>query len=117
MLQHSSTNFRVTPTLKFEKEIKRLSKKYPSLKKEYVALIKSLRQNPTQGQPLGNNCYKVRVAIASKGVGKSGGARVITFVTFADEELFLVTIYDKSEHESVSDKEISKRIEVLSQSS
>lgn len=62
----------------FEKQAKRLVKKYASLKNELFELVKELKENADQGTPIGNNCFKVRIAIASKGKGKSGGARVIT---------------------------------------
>ena len=71
-------NYSIIATQKFEKEIKRLIKKFPSVKKEYATLITKLKNNPTIGNSLGDNCYKIRLAIASKNKGKSGGARVIT---------------------------------------
>ncbi len=92
----------------FDRQLKRLSKKYPSLKEEYFELIESLEQNPEQGTNLGNNCYKIRLAIASKGKGKSGGARVITNIVIADATVYLLSIYDKSEKENLTDKEIDE---------
>ena len=62
-------NFSVHTIPKFEKEIKRLSKKYPSLKAEYIDLVLTLKTDPAQGIPLGNNYYKIRLCIASKGKG------------------------------------------------
>jgi hypothetical protein len=47
-----------------------LVKKFASLKKEFAILITSLKENPEQGNSLGNNCYKIRIAIASKQKGK-----------------------------------------------
>ena len=99
-------NYKVLPTHKFEKEIKRLIKKFPSLKKEYAALINELKNNPAAGTPLGNNCYKIRLSVASKNKGKSGGARVITYVVVDDISVFLLTIFDKSEQNNISDKEL-----------
>jgi hypothetical protein len=58
------------------------------------------------GTPIGNNCYKVRLSISSKGKGKSGGARVITCVIVKEAEVFLLYIYDKSEQSTISDKEL-----------
>ena len=81
-------NYSIIATHKFEKEIKRLIKKFPSLKKEYAALIAKLKNNPATGTPLGDNCYKIRLAIASKNKGKSGGARVITYVVVDDTTIF-----------------------------
>lgn len=90
----------------FKKEFKRLLKKYPSLKKEGQELTNELKTNPTIGTGLGNNCYKIRLSIASKGKGKSGGARVITYVKIIDEIVFILSIYDKSEKENITDKEL-----------
>jgi mRNA-degrading endonuclease RelE of RelBE toxin-antitoxin system len=93
---------------KFEKELKHLSKKFPSLKSDFSLLLKSLKENPSQGTSLGNECYKIRMAIASKGKGKSGGARVITCFKIVHGTVFLLTIFDKSEQENISDRELSE---------
>ena len=90
----------------FDRQLKRLAKKYPSLKSEYIALIENLEENPRKGIPLGNNCFKIRLAIASKGRGKSGSARVVTHFYIENETVFLLTIYDKSEQTNISDKEL-----------
>jgi mRNA-degrading endonuclease RelE of RelBE toxin-antitoxin system len=103
-------SYNVLQTTEFEKELKRLVAKYPSLKQEYGNLIHSLEENPAQGTALGKNCYKIRLAVASKGKGKSGGARVITCVFVADEVVVLVSIYDKSEQSTLSDDLIRERI-------
>jgi hypothetical protein len=69
-------------------------------------LLVLLESNPKLGTPIGHDCYKIRIAIKSKGKGKSGGARVITNVYFTGRRLFLLTIYDKSEEDNISDKEL-----------
>lgn len=99
-------SFNVITTSKFKKEIKRLMKKFPSLKFEYANLITALSSNPTLGTPLGENYFKIRLAIASKNKGKSGGARIITFVLMQDSEVYLLSVYDKSEKENISQKEL-----------
>ena len=79
-----------------------------------TALVRELEVNPTTGTPLGNNCYKIRLAISSKAKGKSGGARIITCVIIANNEVYLADIYDKSELENISDKrlkELAKQIQ------
>lgn len=106
-----SYNIIATPT--FKKEIKRLAKKFHSIKQEYQQLITSLEQRPNQGTPLGNDCYKIRLAIASKGKGKSGGARVITYLLVANHTVFLLTIYDKSEQADISNKELQQLLAEL----
>jgi len=99
-------SFNIIPTSNFIKEAKKLSKKYASLPKDLAALKNELAENPVQGISLGNNCYKLRMAIASKNKGKSAGARVITFLRIEKERVFLVSIYDKSERENISDNEL-----------
>lgn len=99
-------NFSILSTRRFEKELKRLAKKYPSLKNEYAGLIDQITENPEIGTKLGSNCYKIRVAIKSKGKGKSGGARVITYVYIEKQIVYLLTIYDKSEKPDLKPKEL-----------
>ena len=99
-------NYKLKTIPNFDKALKRLVKKYPSLKAEYIALLDSLEVQPQQGKNLGNNCYKVRLAIASKGKGKRGGARIIIYVLVTDKTVFLLDIFDKSEQDNISDKEL-----------
>ena len=90
----------------FRKEAKRLIKKYRSLKTELEVLGEELSEEPTLGTPLGNDVYKIRLAIYSKGKGKSGGARVITYVKIDNETVLLLSIYNKGEKDSITNKEI-----------
>lgn len=103
--------FEVLTIPPFEKQIKRLCKKYSSLKREFAELIEALETNPTNGTGLGSNCYKIRISIASKGKGKSGGARVITHVKIIQRSVYLLSIFDKSELENISDKELKSLLE------
>ena len=99
------TEIRITKN--FEKAVKPLIKKYASLLGELETLETELIRNPRLGTPLGDNSYKIRLKIKSKQKGKSGGARIITYleteiigVIGQDAEttiINLVTIYDKSE--------------------
>ena len=98
----------------FDRQAKRLMKRYPSLKTELSSLIKSLRETPNQGTPLGENCYKVRLSIASKTKGKSGGARVITHLYISASTVFLLAIYDKGEQVNISDKVIKDLLKLIS---
>jgi mRNA-degrading endonuclease RelE of RelBE toxin-antitoxin system len=100
-------SFKVQNTQRFAKELKRLIRKYPSLKEEFIELVFSLERNPTQGISIGNGFYKIRISIASKGKGKRGGARVITYVKIIDEIVTLATIYDKSEKEDIGENELN----------
>jgi mRNA-degrading endonuclease RelE of RelBE toxin-antitoxin system len=101
-------NYKVLTITPFDRQMKRLSKKFPSLKADYSALIKELEENPEKGIPMCNNCFKIRLAIASKSRGKSGGARVITHFYIENKTVFLLAIYDKSEQTDISDKELKE---------
>jgi mRNA-degrading endonuclease RelE of RelBE toxin-antitoxin system len=103
-------SYNIEITDNFKKEAKKLIKKYASLKNEIAALGIELAKNPTLGTPLGNDVYKIRLAIASKNKGKSGGARVISFVKIIDETVYLLSIYNKSEVDNLTDKQIQELI-------
>jgi mRNA-degrading endonuclease RelE of RelBE toxin-antitoxin system len=71
-------SFEIVPTHNFGKELKKMGKKYPSIKSDIEALITSLAEHPVQGDEVFKNCYKVRFSIKSKGKGKRGGGRLVT---------------------------------------
>ena len=105
-------SFNVIVTTGFAKHAKSIAKKHPSLKSDIDRLINSLEESPIQGEPLGRDCYKVRMAIASKGKGKSGGSRVITCVKVVFKTIYLLSIYDKSNKENISDRELDKLLKI-----
>ena len=105
--------FDVIPTPRFLRQVKKLKKKYKSLVSELIEFEESLSENPTQGTDLGNNTYKVRLAIESKSSGKSGGARIITYVVTEQKEVYLVSIYDKSEISTIKDSDVKKLIKEI----
>lgn len=97
----------------FEKQAKRLLKKYASLKKELLELVNELKENPNQGIALGRSCYKIRIPIASKGKGKSAGARIITNFVVTNATVYLLTIYDKADKEAITDKELEELLKYV----
>jgi hypothetical protein len=106
-------SFKVKSIEVFERQSKRLAKKYPSLKSELFALVEMLKTHPDSGTSLGNNCYKIRLSIASKEKGKSGGGRVITNVVVRENSVYLLSIYDKSEKENLTDKELQELLSYI----
>ena len=100
-------NYDVITSENFVREFKRLAKKHLSLKNDVSLLGEKLALDPTQGTPIGKDCYKIRLAISSKGKGKSGGARVITAVFSIQEKVVLLSIYDKADKENILDKELT----------
>lgn len=112
MQKISSKSYNIFVTSNFKKEVKKLSRKHKSLKNDLVELISSLERNPKTGIHLGKDCYKIRMAVKSKGKGKSGGSRVITCVKVVSTTVYLLSIYDKSEKEGTSDKELDELLRI-----
>jgi hypothetical protein len=108
-------SFSIVTIPPFERNFKRLLKKYPSLKADLHTLIEVLEENPTFGIPLGENCFKIRLAIRSKSKGKSGGARLITMVKFDKERMVLLAIYDKAEVDTIDEKLLDSLINLADQ--
>ncbi len=106
-------SYKVKTIAVFEKQAKRLIKKYVSLKTELLQLVQELKENPEQGTAIGKSCFKIRIAIASKGKGKRGGARLITNFVITEETVYLLSIYDKSEKENLTDKELDELLEAI----
>lgn len=107
----------VTTIPKFDKQAKALSKRYPSFKKDLMDLAEKLAENLEAGTLLFDDVYKIRMAIKSKNKGKSGGARVIYFNIFAQRaernEVVLISIYDKSDKDNISDSEIRSALKTV----
>lgn len=98
-----------TPTATFERAAKKLKKRYKSLHNDLIAFMNEFIKNPDSGSDLGGGIRKIRVSIRSKGKGKSGGARIITYtilLSMDEKRVFLLTIYDKSETETISESRI-----------
>jgi mRNA-degrading endonuclease RelE of RelBE toxin-antitoxin system len=106
-------SYNILLTSRFEKELKRLAKKYPAIKADFAELIEVLTENPQTGIFIGNNCYKIRMSITGKAKGKSGGARVITYLYIQTETVYLLTIYDKSDAETIKDSEIREMVQIF----
>lgn len=96
-------SFEIRTISTFDRELKKLAKKYPSIKTDLLALMEALLNDPFQGDGLGKDCYKVRMRITSKGKGKSAGSRVITCVKVINERITLISIYDKSDQTDIPD--------------
>ncbi|GAA4778104.1 hypothetical protein GCM10023231_00710 [Olivibacter ginsenosidimutans] len=100
----------------FHKKAKRLLKKYKTLGESLAALEDDLLANPQIGNSYGANIYKIRIADTSKGTGKSGGFRVITYLVKESEDgtdIYLITIFDKSEEASIKKEEVLKIVRSL----
>ncbi|MFA6404317.1 MAG: type II toxin-antitoxin system RelE/ParE family toxin [Salinivirgaceae bacterium] len=106
-------SYKIVSTHTFDRELKRLAKKHRSIKTDVGELGEQLEENPRMGDEIIEHCYKIRMAITSKNKGKSGGARVITYVYVTQETVFLLTIYDKGEQEDISNHQLKELIEAI----
>lgn len=109
-------SFKVIPTPTFAKSLKALAKRHRSLKEDVKAFVAELERDPLQGGELTAGIRKISMAIKSKGAGKSGGARVITYNVLVTEEegtVYLLEIYDKSEYTSVHEGVLKQMIKTL----
>lgn len=106
--------YRIETMETFDKEVKRLLKRYRSIPQDIKELKEAILSNPTLGTDLGGGLRKIRMRIASKGRGKSGGARVISLtviLSVEETEIDLLYIYDKAERDSISKAEIEDLLE------
>ncbi len=97
-------NWTISTVPDFDKEVKRLAKKYRSLASDLLQFQKEIIKNPFVGDEILPGVRKIRMAIASKGKGKSGGARIISFIAVNDirnGEIILLYIYDKNESPNI----------------
>ncbi|MBL0686356.1 MAG: type II toxin-antitoxin system RelE/ParE family toxin [Sulfurospirillum sp.] len=100
----------VLPT--FAIKLKKLSKKYKKIKIDFQGLKEKLNDNPKSGIPLQYNCYKMRVSNSSIPAGKSGGFRVIYYFVNKDENIFLMTLFSKTQKENISDNELLELLKI-----
>ena len=103
-------NYKIIPTPEFIKNFKTLKKRYKRIKNDILELTAKLEKNPNMGAKLGDNTFKVRIKNSDNNRGKSAGYRVITYCINENSELFLITIYSKSEKENILDLELKKLI-------
>lgn len=109
-------NWTISTVPDFDREAKRLAKKYKSLRTDLSQLQKDLKQNPFLGVEILPGVRKIRMAIASKGKGKSGGARIISFIAITDSnngDIILLYIYDKSETPNIHTEYLRKLLKDL----
>ena len=93
-------SYKIETIPRFEKDVKKLKKKFPNIKKDLTILISELAHNPEIGTNLGENIFKIRIPNSSIPTGKSGGFRVITYYK-TDDILYLVTMYSKTETDNI----------------
>lgn len=100
-------------TPNFERDLKRIVKKYPAFRKDIAELVASLKENALQGSEPFENVRKIRLSITGKNKGKSGGARVIIYIRISNEQIYCLYVYDKAEIADIPDHEIKAFVKEL----
>ena len=109
-------SFEILTTSYFDLEAKRLAKRHRSFIEDLQDFQEELLKNPYQGTEVSPGIRKIRLSIDSKGRGKSGGARVITFTYLVDEKdgvVILLLLYDKADASSIKMNVVRKIIKDL----
>jgi len=99
-------NLNITSLDSFSRDIKKLFKKYKNITTDLKELKSILQDNPRAGVELGKNCYKIRLANSSIPTGKSGGFRIIYYYLDAQNNIYLMSIYSKTELENISEEKL-----------
>ena len=102
--------FQVIPTPRFQKDAKKIVRKYPGFRRDLSILIDSLSTQPAQGDHLGEGIYKLRISISGKPSGKSYGARVIHAIISIRNQVHLLSVYDKSDKKDILNSEVKEMI-------
>ena len=88
----------------FDRRARRLAKKYKSLKDDLRTFQQEIMQNPLMGIDLGRGVRKIRMAITSKGKGKSGGARVLTLTVLVSEDADVTCLLSTTRRKSTTSR-------------
>ena len=96
----------------FKKDVKKLFKKYRSIKSDILKLVERLEKDYTIGIDLGSNLYKVRLRNSDVG-GKRGGYRIIYYTRLANGSIYLLTIYSKNQKESIDIKSLKPLVDKI----
>lgn len=99
-------NYNILAVAEFSVKLKKLAKKYKRIKDDLQNLTAQLKNNPKSGIALQNNCYKIRVANSSIPTGKSGGFRIICYFLDKKSNIYLLSIYSKTQTETISESEL-----------
>lgn len=109
-------SYKIVVTSDFTRDVKKLAKRHRSLRQDLADFVEELSEDPYTGDRITQDIYKYRIAIKSKGRGKSGGGRVIAallkIVRTKTERLdiVLLRIYDKSDRSTLPTHELERQI-------
>jgi len=105
-------SFKIVPLSSFKRDFKKLLKKYKNIIADFKVLTLDLQENPKAGIYLQNNCYKIRVANSSIPIGKSGGFRTIYYYIDESNEIYLISIYSKTQKDTINKNKIAELLKI-----
>jgi mRNA-degrading endonuclease RelE of RelBE toxin-antitoxin system len=112
-METDRSQVKVIESDEFRKDIKKLGKRYRSVKQDVRALISQLEAGETPGDRITGNkypVYKVRLQNSDINKGLSAGYRVIYYIQTL-EAILLTKIYSKSDRSNIRNEEIESIIE------
>ncbi|MFB2977345.1 type II toxin-antitoxin system RelE/ParE family toxin [Microseira sp. BLCC-F43] len=98
----------VTFSDRFGRDVRRLGKRYRTIRLDIQPLIEQLESGELPGDQIPDMDYtvfKVRIKNSSIQKGKSGGYRVIYYLKTSDQ-ILLVTMYSKSDQSDITAAEV-----------
>jgi len=87
----------------FDKQAKRLSKKYKNIKSDLTRLLREFDDYHQNAIEIKSNLYKIRLANSSKNRGKRAGFRIYYYIKIK-QTVYMLTVYDKSEVEMIDEE-------------
>ncbi|TDQ36985.1 hypothetical protein [Aureibacillus halotolerans] len=109
-------HYQIIPTKSFDRALRNLTKKHPKAVDDIGDVLTSLQNGDLVGNAIpglkhpNNKAFKVRSANVSGRTGKRGGFRIIYYLVTSDNEIYLLTVYSKSDKQNISTKEINELV-------
>jgi hypothetical protein len=88
----------------FKAQLKKLKKKFPSVKEDLLSEIENFDLN--KQIYIGKSVYKMRIASSDQKRGKSGGFRAYLYFYQVNKLLVPLCIYHKSQKENITSQEL-----------
>lgn len=107
------TAFSVFESSAYQHSKKQLKKRFRLIDSDVTKFLHSLESVDDLGISLGDGIYKGRIANSDKNKGESAGYRLITLLQVIESNIYLIYIYDKSDLENISEKELDEMIRRL----
>lgn len=103
-------------TSEFKRNIRRLLRKYPSIRVDVQAVVDRLAAGEIVGNQIpriGYTVFKVRIRNSDIKKGQRSGYRLIYYLQ-TEQRIILITIYSKTEQGDISAEQIRRVIETHS---